>query len=568
MKILGVTGPIHDTSAALIVDGEVVAAVEEERFTRQKHAYKTPPINAVNYCLRTAGIQADDVDVIAYPWSLEEFSRNRRRHFWRQSTQSLPHALNSYVKLGKRFGKYQKKIHKMLTSLGFDFKKLRWINVPHHIAHGASSFYFSGFEKAAIMTIDALGEYITSQFAVGDGKDIKVLKNYFMPDSFGCFYTSMTEYLGFRSNDGEYKLMGMAPYGDASEVDLSDLAWMDESGFHVNPEYVWVSRKNSYKGKLYSQKLIDKLGPPREGEALNEPYIHIAAAVQKILETGVLTLMERHLSDVLKETGNLAFAGGCALNVAMNRLIIDHPLVEKLWVQPAANDSGTSLGAAAFAAAGFGEQIKPMTMPYLGPEYDRNQILTVLHKYKIAYKECSDIEEEGANLLAAGEMLGWMQGRMEYGPRSLGNRAILGSPQSGQMADTINERVKFREKWRPFCPSILADYAKDILQTDHDSPFMTFSFKINPKWHDKIPEVIHVDGTGRPQVVKEELNGRFYKLLKKFHDKTDIPVLINTSLNVRGEPLVCSPEDAIKNFYSCGLEYLVIGDFLISKAHN
>jgi len=568
MNILGITGPIHDTSAALFVDGEVVAAVEEERFTRQKHAYKTPPQNSVLYCLEVAGLKPEDIDVIAYPWSLKEFENNRTRHLFRTSSEGVVHALGSYVKLGKRFNKYQKKIQKMLVGLGFDLTKVKWMNVPHHVAHGASSYYMSGFDKAAVMTVDALGEYITTQFAVGEGKDFKIIKNYFMPDSFGCFYTSMTEFLGFKSNNGEYKLMGMAPYGDATKVDLSDVAWVDETGFHVNPDYIWVSRKKSYKGKLYSQKLVDKLGPPREGDGLSEPYIHIAAAVQKTLEKGVIFLMEKHLGDVLKETGNLAFAGGCALNVSLNRLIIDHPLVNKLWVQPAANDSGTSLGAAAYAAAQLGETITPMDTAYLGPEYGPEVIEEACERFKIPFEKCDDIEERCAELLAKGEMLGWMQGRLEFGPRSLGNRAILGSPQKGEMADTINARVKFRENWRPFCPSILDEYAEDILQTDHDSSFMNFSFKINSKWHDKIPEVVHVDGTGRPQIVRERQNRRFYKLMKIFHKKTGVPVLINTSLNVRGEPVVCTPTDALKNFYSCGLEYMAIGDYLITKKHQ
>jgi carbamoyltransferase len=568
MNILGITGPIHDTSAALIVDGVVVAAVEEERFTRKKHAYKTAPEASVRYCLEVAGLKPEDIDVIAYPWSLEEFKKNSSRQLIRSVSEGVTHALSTYVKLGKRFSKYQKKIHRMLETVGFDLDKVEWMDVPHHVAHGASSYYLSGFKKAAVMTVDALGEYISTQFAVGDGKDFKVLKNYYMPDSFGCFYTTMTEFLGFESNNGEYKLMGMAPYGDADKVDLSEVAWVDEEGFHVNSDYIWVSRKKSYEGKLFSQKLIDKLGPPREGDGLKEPYIHIAAAVQKTLEEGVISLMEKNLTEVLEETGQLAFAGGCALNVSLNRLLIDHPLVETLWVQPAANDAGTSLGAAVYAAAQLGEEIQPMETVYLGPEFSDEEIEAAFEKFKVPFEKCDNIEERGAELLANGEMLAWMQGRMEFGPRSLGNRAILGSPKKGEMADTINAAVKFREKWRPFCPSILEEYAEEILQTSHDSSFMNFSFKINKEWHEKIPEVVHVDGTGRPQVVREKHNKRFYDLMKCFHKKTGIPVLINTSLNVRGEPVVCTPIDALNNFFKCGLEFMAIGDYLVTKRHQ
>lgn len=567
MNILGITGPIHDTSTAILVDGRVVAAAEEERFTRDKHAYRTAPSQSLRYCLQTAGLEPRDVDVIAYPWSLHEFRRNSRRHLVRSSTRGVVHALNSYVKTGRRFSKYENRIKSMLRREGFDLDRVQWMHVPHHVAHGSSSFHLSGFDEAAVMTVDALGEYITSQFAHGHGKDIDVIWNDYMPDSFGCFYTSMTEWLGFRSNDGEYKVMGMAPYGDPSKVDLSGIAWVDDSGFHVNPEYVWVSRHDSYQGKLFSKKLVDRLGPPRTGDALSEPYIHVAAAVQDLLVRGVIALMERHLSGVLEKTGRLAFAGGCALNVALNRHLIKHPLVKELWVCPAANDAGTSLGAATYAARQLGEDVEPLTSSYLGPDYRDDEIEEALGRCRIPWEKCDDIEATCARLLADGHMLGWMQGRMEFGPRALGNRSILGNPSIPEMADIINERIKFREKWRPFCPSVLESAASDFLMTDHPSPFMTFSFDINPEWKDRVPECIHVDGTGRPQVVHEDINPRYHRLLTEFEKITGLPVLINTSLNRRGEPMVCSPDDALKTFYGCGLEYMAIGDYLIRKPH-
>jgi carbamoyltransferase len=568
MKILGITGPIHDTSVALVVEGRVVAAAEEERFIRDKHAYKTPPQEALRFCLEQGGLSPSDIDMIAYPWSLETFRENSFRHLCRSFSEGPWHACNSYLKTSKRFHKYKKKILRLFEAEGFDLNNTRWMDVPHHMAHGASSYLLSGFDQAAILVVDALGEYVTTQLARGYGGDIVPRKNFYMPDSFGCFYTSMTEFLGFRSNDGEYKLMGMAPYGDARQVDLSQVAFVDETGFHVNPDYLWVGRKKSYRGKLYSQKLVDLLGPPREGDALSEPYIHIAAAVQKLLEEGIFFLINKYLKKDLEETGNLAFAGGCALNVSLNRLLIDHPLVKNLWVCPAANDAGSSLGAALYAAASMGESIQPLETAYLGPEYSSKEILAALEKFKIPHEKCEDITGRCAELLAAGHMLGWMQGRMEYGPRALGNRSILGNPAAANMADQINERVKFREKWRPFCPSILEEYAEDFLQSKHDSPFMTFSFKINPAWKKRVPECVHVDGTGRPQVVKKKHNPRYHELLEKFQALTGQPVLINTSLNRRGEPMVCSPEDALKTFYGCGLEYLAIGDFLIRKPHS
>ncbi len=276
--------------------------------------------------------------------------------------------------------------------------------------------------------------------------------------------------------------------------------------------------------------------------------------------------MENYLGDILKSNGGkLCFAGGVALNVKLNKRLLEHPLVRHLFVQPAASDSGTALGAATYVANELGEDVKPMSHVYLGPEYTNEVIREVLGKYRIPYEQPSDIIERASELLARGEIIAWFQGAMEYGPRALGNRSILASPQVEGISDEINSRIKFREKWRPFCPSILQEYAKDILGTDHPSPYMTFSFAVNDKWRGRIPEVVHVDGSTRPQVVDENTNPRFYSLLKSFHKKTGLPVLINTSLNRRGEPMVCSPQDAINMFYGSGLEYMALGDFLIRK---
>jgi len=361
--------------------------------------------------------------------------------------------------------------------------------------------------------------------------------------------------------------MGMAPYGDPKRIDLSHIIRYNKRTFWTNDDYVWVTRRRRYdRNKVYSKKMVKEWGPPRVGDDLGEPYIHIAAATQKKLEDVTIALMENYLGDILKSNGGrLCFAGGVALNVKLNKCILEHPLVSELFVQPASNDSGTALGAATYVANEFGEKIEPMTHAYLGPEYTNAEIKEALDKYRIPYQYHEDIIEPVSELLARDQIVANFQGAMEYGPRALGNRSILANPSIKGISDQINTRIKFREKWRPFCPSILKEYAQDILNTKHPSPYMTFSFTVSDKWKDKIREVVHVDGSTRPQVVDEKTNPKFYSLLNSFHKKTGIPLLINTSLNRRGEPLVCSPEDAIAMFYGSGLVYMAMGDFLIRK---
>jgi carbamoyltransferase len=440
--------------------------------------------------------------------------------------------------------------------------------VEHHIAHAASAYLPSGYNEAAIMSIDGSGEFATTLFAEGSKGRIRKIREIDLPDSLGRFYSTMTAYLGFDPNDGEYKLMGMAPYGDASRADLSGIISCDGKTFRTDPEYVWPIRSRRYSpDSMIPKKLVDRFGPPRTGDGLGEPYIHIAAATQKAFEDIVVKLMETYLGETLKKNGgHLVFAGGCALNVVLNRRLSDHPLVQHLFVQPASHDAGTPLGAAVYVARALGDSIAPMNDVYLGPSFTDGQVETALKGSRdITYRRSDDIEKEAAALLADGKVVGWFQGRLEFGPRALGNRSILGNPTVHGTSDRINEMVKFRETWRPFCPSLLREYAKDILGRDVDAPFMTLSFVVTDAWKKRIPEVVHVDGTARPQTVTEKANPRFYRLIKYFQAKTGIPVLINTSLNRRGEPMVSSPEDAIRMYLASGLDYIAIGDYLVKR---
>lgn len=567
MKILGIGSPFgHDASAALVIDGEVVAAAEEERFSRNKHAVGEMPLNAINFCLRTAGIKPSDIDIVAYPWSYQALLDKRAEYFWRTIFTKPSRAYKKFFKCKRELAGQGKFVNDILENSGFDLKKaeIRW--VEHHLAHAASTFYLSGVNEAAVMSIDGGGE-ITATL-IGHAKDGKInkIKEIVAPDSLGNFYSTMTDYLGFEREDGEYKVMGMAPYGDHGKINFDHIIYWKNSSYHCNDDYIWVTRNNRARlDKVYSKKMVREFGPERTGDGLSEPYIHIAAATQKKLEDMTLRLVDTYLSDILKRCGNLVFAGGCALNVTLNRRLLEHPLVKFLWVQPASHDAGTSLGAAVYAAKEAGEKIQPMKHTYLGPEFSDIEIEEVLKNSGFPYVKERDITEAVSELIKNGNIAGWFQGKMEWGPRALGNRSILGNPTIAGTADKINEIIKFRENWRPFCPSILKEFAEEILGSAHPAEFMTFSFKAAEKWRSKIPEVVHVDGTLRPQTVDKEANPLYYKLIRRFYEKTGIPVLINTSLNRRGEPMVCSPQDAIVMFGGSGLKYLAIGDYLVRK---
>ncbi len=568
MKILGVGCSFeHDPSAALIIDEKVVAAADEERFSRNKHALNELPIQAIGYCLESAGISPDAIDAVAFPWSYSAYRRLRWRFFRRNFATRTDHALKAIFKSRERRRQKEQKLLDSLLGAGIDPLEVAIHPVEHHLAHASSSFHLCGFDPAALLTVDGKGEFTTT--LVGEGRDgrMRIIKEFVNPDSLGLFYSTMTEFLGFEVNSGEFKVMGMAPFGDPDKIDISDLISSNGSDYRINERLVWVPRSRRYQGKKrFPAEIVERWGEPRQGDGLTEPHIHIAAATQRALETAVLATVDGPLAPILKRTdGRLCFAGGCALNVSLNRKLIDHERISSLWVQPAAHDAGTALGAATYVAAEKGIRLEPMGHPYLGPEYSDDAIVRALEKLAIPHRKYDDIVETTADLLAAGHIVAWFQGRMEYGPRALGNRSILGHPGAPGISDEINGRIKFREKWRPFCPSILKEHGAEIIGTEHDSPFMTFAFTVTPEWREKIAEAVHVDNTCRPQLVREELNPRYYRLLRCFQKRTGLPVLLNTSLNRRGEPMVCSPEDAIAMFYGCGLEYLVLGDRLICK---
>jgi carbamoyltransferase len=577
MIVLGLGGMVgHDPAAALVVNGQVVAAAEEERFLRDKHAKGKQAENAARFCLEFARVKPAEVQAVAIPFAPVSLAGPARWHYALRHWYAPDRAVTAILNGNRRYRRNVAHAHAALRRLGIDPEKIQFVPVPHHFAHASSAYHLSGYKDSAILSVDGVGEYCTTWFGYGEGGRIHTLKEFYSPDSLGGCYGAITEYLGFEMLDGEFKVMGMAPYGDASRIDVSPLIEWNERGFRVNTRLVNCIGLRRHKrtlrggtealGTYYSPRLLEMWGPARDGDEIDEPYVHIAAAVQRQLEQILLDLTRFYLGEHIRKTKRLCYAGGVALNVKANQRLIEAfgPDFE-MTVHPAASDAGTALGAATYAAHQFGDVIQPLPHAYLGPEYTAEQIEATLRARNIKFEKCPSITDTAAELLAAGQVVAWFQGRMEWGPRALGNRSILGNPASRGVADRINAQIKYRERWRPFCPSMLDDVAPEILQTKHPSPYMTFTFDVAERWKPRIPEVVHEDGTARAQVVTAAANPRYYELLKKFEAKTGLGVLLNTSLNRRGEPMVCSPEDALNMFYGSDLENLAIGDFLVRK---
>ncbi len=576
MIILGLSGALnHDPSAALLIDGEIVAAAEEERFIRDKHAKNRMPLEAARYCLRHAGIDASQVDQVAFPYAPISLWSPARWHFARRYWYAPDRALDALLNGNRRYRRNQRRVLAAGAELGINWNRTRFVPVEHHLAHASSAYHLSGFEeKTAILGVDGKGEYATTFFGYGEGGKIHKIKEFYDPDSIGGVYGAITEYLGFEMLDGEYKVMGMAPYGDPTKFDLSRLMQLKNNGrdLVVDTRYVNTVGLRRYKedgvGFYFSPKLVEWLGPRRQGDVADEPYIHYAAAMQQLFEDVCLALIETHLGDIIRETGRLAFAGGGALNVKLNQRILALPGLKELFVQPASGDSGTALGAATWAAVQAGEALQPMSHVYLGPSYSSAECLATIEARTepLQWRRLADVPAETAAILAAGNPVAWFQGRMEFGPRALGARSILGCPNAPGIADRINAQIKFRERWRPFCPSVLDRVAPQMIESQHPAPYMTITFNVAEEWKQRVPEVVHEDGTARVQIVAREQNPRYYALLEEMERLTGNAVVLNTSLNRRGEPMVCSPTDALNMFFGSDLQYLVMEDLLVTKS--
>jgi carbamoyltransferase len=593
MQILGISAFYHDSAAALVRDGDIVAAAQEERFTRKKHDSRFP-MHAVEFCLAQAQARLTDLDyVVFYDKPFLKFERLLETYI-----AFAPAGLRSFqmaIPLWVREKLFQKSLlHDELKGLGEDFDWMkRLLFAEHHQSHAASAFYPSPFEEALVLTMDGVGEWATTSVGLGRGNQLEIIKEIHFPHSLGLLYSAFTYYTGFKVNSGEYKLMGLAPYGTPRYAQkildyLIDLK--PDGSFHLNLEYF-----NYCAGLTMTNGKFDALfdGPPRKpDQLLTQHHMDLAASVQEVLEQAILR-MTRSLAS---ETGakNLCLAGGVALNCVANGKILRDGCFERVWIQPASGDAGGALGAALAAYYLFQNQPRQvsgcgdrMHGSYLGPEFsetDIQQRLTKLGAKYAVFDEC-ELLDKCVDALVDEKAIGWFQGRMEFGPRALGARSILGDPRSPRMQSILNLKVKFRESFRPFAPSVLREHVAEWFEMDCDSPYMLLVAdvvasrrkpmtveqqslfgieKLNVPRSD-IPAVTHVDYSARVQTVHRETNPRYHALIERFNQRTGCPVIVNTSFNVRGEPIVGTPEDAFRCFMGTDIEVLVIGNCLLRK---
>jgi carbamoyltransferase len=573
MITLGVNAVFHDSSACLIRDGQLIAAAEEERFTQIKHGKRPVPFStyelpyhAIDYCLKAAGIHLRDVDHVAYSFDpyllLGEFKGQAQIPIpLEQAMMEMPSKWTSpwdplflsYIINAPRQLVDGYPHHLQQRFKGTDRNKLKWHYVEHHIAHAASAYYPSPFDEAAVMTIDGRGEIATTTYNIGKGKELKRIGEVAMPHSLGLLYERVTSYLGFLHSSDEYKVMALASYGKPEFAD--DFREMIQIG--ENGQYT-----------ISNEKLEERFGPARlKNDPFTAHHFNIAHSLQLVLEEKVLELANW----LHEETGmeNLCLAGGVALNCVLNAKIRDKGSFRNIWVQPASGDSGTALGAAIWVDLqehSIGQKKYSMDHAYWGPDYSDEEIEKFLKWAKVPFRKMSDVAEETATILSENKIIGWFQGRMEFGPRALGSRSILASPIHPSMQAKLNE-VKDREDFRPVAPVVLQEDAAEWFEGANESPFMLFVYNVKQDKADKIPAVRHVDGTARSQTVNEQQHPQYHKLLKAFKQKTGVPVLVNTSFNTLGKPIVCTPRDAVECFWSSPFDALVIGSYLIEKEH-
>ncbi len=593
INILGISSFYHDSAAALIQDGKILAAAQEERFSRKKHDERFPK-NAIKYVLEEGNIELNQVDyIVFFEKPFLKFERLLETYL-----AFAPNGLKSFslaMPIWLREKLFQKKyLFDLLQELDRNFKDIKKIKFSeHHYSHAASAFYPSPFKEALILTLDGVGEWATTTVAHGKGNEITMLKEIHFPHSLGLLYSAFTYYTGFKVNSGEYKVMGLAPYGKPIYKDLILKNLIDvknDGSFRLDMSYF-----NFATGlTMTNKKFEDLFGKPvrkKEDELLTQFHMDIASSIQAVTEEIVVRLTK----DIAKEYNvkNLCMAGGVALNCVANGKVLKKKIFQNIWVQPAAGDAGGSLGA---ALAYWHQELKneriidltdSMKGSYLGPSYENPIIEKKLISLNANYKKCTDddLMDILANELSKEKTVGWFQGRMEFGPRALGARSILADPRSERTQKELNLKVKFRESFRPFAPSVLAEDASSWFDLENPSPYMLLVANVKkniqiPMTHDqeklfgierlnikrsKIPAVTHVDYSARVQTVHQKTNPKYYKLIKKFKSITGCPVLVNTSFNIRGEPIVCTPEDAFKCFMGTNLDILVIENFIMYK---
>jgi carbamoyltransferase len=557
VDILGINCFAHDTAAALVRDGEPVAFVEEERFNREKHT-RAFPDQAVGFCLRQAGIGIRDVDVVAFAHRAGTDFRLGAADALRRLPRSAKRlAAQAYVDLS-----LVRKQQSFLRRYGY---RGRVANVGHHVAHAASAFYASGFDEAAVLTLDRGGDFLSTTLGHGKGNRLDVAREVRNPDSLGEVYSALTWFLGFHPNADEGKVMGLAPYGrDRYVEELRDLVRLSADGlFRVNLDWF----RYHLEGGWVSKRFLERWGPPRVAESeITEHHEDLAYGVQAVTEEAGL-----HVAKALHGlTGspNLAMAGGVALNSVMNARLLRETPFDRIFVQPAAGDAGNALGAALYVWHHLMGRPREWRMEhaFLGPETDRKEARAALEARSVPFREVADPEAEVARLLADSRIVGWFQDRAEVGPRALGARSILADPRQAEMKDVVNERVKHREGFRPFAPAVLDEAGPDWFDPYATNPFMLLVLPIVQARRETIPAVTHVDGTGRLQSVTRAGNPRFHRLIEEFRRHTGVPVVLNTSYNLRGEPIVHTPAQAVEDYLSTGMDALCLGPFLAEKS--
>ncbi|MGH9740764.1 MAG: carbamoyltransferase family protein [Candidatus Acidiferrum sp.] len=558
MITLGINySQMHDSSACLVRDGELVFAVAEERISRTKHDARFPQ-NAIRACLDFAHVSAAELDEVCFGWQKPgaPFRHDLKCYAAGQMPLTYLNGLNSTLHFLSMW--HQKSGAKRFAQI-FGPTKARMRFVDHHLAHALSAYSYSGFDDAAVVVMDGRGAWeATSIWHGKDGRIEHVLTIPF-PDSIGYFYSEFTEYLGFQRNSDEWKVMGLAPYGKPG-VDLSAFITPAAAPCKVN------ARKLVANGAAPFSEMVRRFGPRRIPESeIDEKHKDVAYAVQDACEIAMMSVVKMALEKT--KSRNLCMAGGVALNSKANGKIAAAGLVNKIFVQPAASDDGVALGAALAPYLDRGGRLpmKAMRHAYLGPEFDDESIETALRTYKLKYTRVNDAAATAAELLSNGKILGWFQGRMEFGPRALGSRSILADPRDPEMNAKVNNAVKFREWWRPFAPSLKKEAAPEYLESVSDSPFMILTAQVRPEKRAVIPSVTHVDGSARPQTVEKEINPLYWRLIDEFGKRTGVPVIMNTSFNLRGEAIVHTPTDAIRTFFSSGMDELVIGSFVVEK---
>jgi carbamoyltransferase len=601
MRILGISAFYHDSAAALIENGEIIAAAQEERFTRKKHDPGFPS-NAVQFCLDYSGLTLNELDAIVfYDKPLLKFERLLETYyaFAPKGVKSFLTAMPVWIK-EKMFLK--RLIHEELVKLGYDKKKpVKLLFPEHHLSHAASAYYPSPFEKSAILTIDGVGEWATASICLGEGKDITNLKELRFPHSLGLLYSAFTYFLGFRVNSGEYKLMGLAPYGDPSspdikryeEIILRDLIDLKEDGS------VWLDQE--YFDYATGLKMVNEhkwealfgFKTRKPEDPLEAIHCNLGLAIQNITEEAVIRMARE--AKRLTGADNLCLAGGVALNCVSNGKLQKSNIFKDIFIQPAAGDAGGALGAAQAAYhIYFGQERKitwkadAMRGSYLGPTFSDLDVTLTAKKYKAKYtyfENFQDLSVEAARLLSEGNVVGWIQGRMEFGPRALGGRSILGDPRNAEMQKKLNLKIKYRESFRPFAPSVLAEDCAEYFDYDGISPYMLLvhpvaesrrkpvpanynAMDLREKLYferSDLPSITHIDYSARIQTVHKDTNPRYYQLIDAFKAQTGYGVIVNTSFNVRGEPIVCTPNDAYRCFMRTEMDYLVVGNFIFDK---